>query len=142
MNSEIEIKIRTYDPTKDYPQVRKCMEDGKLFYESMDSEERLARAIAMSPGCILVADLNGLVVGSAIIQDLYGPLLFRLAVSPDQRGKGVGKKLNDAAKERAKSQGFTQAHILVAEAEPELQELYKSWGWEEGSLYRWMYADL
>lgn len=133
--------IRPYS-LKDYPQVRKNLEEGKLFYELMDSEEKFRRAVTISPGCIIVAELRGEVVGSVIVQDLYGPVFFRLAVRSEHRGKGIGKLLNEAAKKRTKDLGYSQAHILVEEEKTELRKMYQRWGYKEDGLYRWMYINL
>ena len=133
--------IRPYS-LKEYPQVRKNLEEGKLFYELMDSEEKFKRAVTISPGCIIVAELHGEVVGSVIVQDLYGPVFFRLVVRSEHRGKGIGKLLNEAAKKRAKDLGYNQAHILVAEEKTELKKMYQRWGYKEDGLYRWMYINL
>ncbi len=141
MNQAESPLIRPYT-SDDYAGLRALLQQVHLFYEEMDSKERLGHAIKSSPGSIIVAEHKTTVVGSIVVQDQYGPMLFRLAVAPEHRGKGIGKTLNDAALSRLKEKGFKQAHILVAADKADLQELYHSWGYEDGNLYRWMYINL
>ncbi len=137
----VDIKIRPYI-LLDYPSVKQNLIEGNLFYENMDAEERLAEKIQRSPDSILVAVLDGRVVGNVlIIEDGWGPFLFRLAVSQSFREKGIGTKLLEEAENKLKDKGYKEVHILVGENESELQEYYAKRGYKEGNLYRWMYKE-
>lgn len=133
--------IRAYQ-SNDYSELKALLQQAHLFYEEMDSEDRINHANAVSPGSIIVAEYNETLIGSVIVQDQYGPMLFRLAVAQNHRGEGIGRALNNAALNRLKQKGFKQAYILVAEDKNDLQELYHSWGYRDGNLYRWMYINL
>lgn len=141
MNQAAKLVIREYKKN-DYPGLKTLLQQTHLFYKEMDSEDRINHANTVSPGSIIVAENNGTTVGSIIAQDQYGPMLFRLAVTQNQRGKEIGRTLNNAALKRLRQKGFKHAHILVAADKTNLQELYHFWGYKDGSLYRWMYIDL
>lgn len=71
------IHIRPYT-TNDYTWVRRNMEEGGLYYPEIDAEQKLNEKITRNPGSILVAELNGAVVGNILImEDLMGTILFQ-----------------------------------------------------------------
>jgi GNAT superfamily N-acetyltransferase len=55
-----------------------------------------------------------------------------LAVDPQQRSRGVGKQLLDAAKEWGRSRGATHLELDSAEARADAHRFYE----REGSSYR------
>ncbi|OGH21610.1 MAG: hypothetical protein A2629_01760 [Candidatus Levybacteria bacterium RIFCSPHIGHO2_01_FULL_41_15] len=137
----LNIEIRSYVPS-DYPSVKKNLTEGGIYDENMDAEERLTEKIQRNPDSILVAVLDGQVVGNVLImEDGWGPLLFRLAVGQSFREKGIGTKLLEEAENKLKDKGYKEVHILIGENESELQEYYAKRGYKEGNLYRWMYKE-
>lgn len=137
-----DVIVRSYEP-KDYSDVRQNLEEGELFYEEMDAEERLNEKIRRNPGSILVAETDGKVVGNVLfMEDGWGPFAFRLAVRREYRGRGVGTQLMKSAEDALKDKGYPEVHILVGENETELKEYYAKMGYKKGKLYRWMYKDL
>ena len=57
--------------------------------------------------------------------------LDSLAIEPEYRGHGLGKKLMQAAIEYGKEHGYARFALLVALEKPRLKEYYSSLGFEE-----------
>ena len=134
------IQIRNYQPT-DFAQVRDILEQGGLFYEQIDNANALEKKVKQAPDTIIVAVDDGRVVGTeVIIPDLF-PFLFRLAVHPDFRKRGIGKQLMQRGEEILRSKGYDHVNILEASNDLELQEYYKKHGYEKGNTYTWMYKE-
>lgn len=132
------VSIRNYSST-DYGQVKKLLVDGGLYYEPMDSEERLQEKISKEPSSIFVAEEFDRVVGTAsLMEDGRMAFIFRLAVNPSNRSKGIGKALMEEAERELFRRGYKEINILVEEENPELQEYYRRQGYEKGTAYRWM----
>lgn len=56
-----------------------------------------------------------------------------LAIEPEYRGNGLGKKLMEAAMRQGKELGYDKHALLVAEEKPRLKEYYASLGFEEAN---------
>ena len=134
------VEIRNYTPL-DFPQVKEILKEGKLFYEQIDNAEALEKKVKQAPDTIIVAVENGRVIGTeVIVPDLF-PFLFRLAVHPDFRKRGVGRKLMQRGEEILKSKGYDHVNILVTSNDLELQEYYQQQGYEKGNTYTWMFKE-
>lgn len=131
------MEIRTYQ-NEDYAAVRDILEKGGVFWEKSDSEEYLRRKSEENPDSMLVATEDGRVVGTVFAVFDFMPFLFRLAVHPDYRRRGVGTELMQRAEEAIQGKGYNRANILIAADDTELQEMYERMGYEKGHLYRWM----
>ena len=59
--------------------------------------------------------------------------LDSLAVDPEYRGNGLGKKLMQSAIEYGKELGYDKYALLVAVEKPRLKEYYSSLGFEEAN---------
>jgi predicted N-acetyltransferase YhbS len=134
------IHIRPYT-TNDYTLVRRNMEEGGLYYPEIDAEQKLNEKITRNPGSILVAELNGAVIGNVLImEDGWGPFFFRLAVAKDYRGKGVGSRLLEEVVRVLAEKGYQEVYCLVNDGDTELKLYYKKRGFEEGDKpYRVMF---
>ena len=64
--------------------------------------------------------------------------LFRLAVHPEYRGKGIGKALMQRGEEILRGKGCNHVNIIVASDDTELQSYYERQGYEKGNVYVWM----
>ena len=131
------VQIRNYQ-ISDYQQVREILEKGNLLWELSDNEQALERKIQQRPDSILVAVEDGRVVGTQFIIEDFLPLLFRLSVHPDYRGKAIGKTLMKRGEELLKQKGYNHVNILVASNDTELQNYYEKQGYEKGNSYVWM----
>ena len=98
------ITIRRYK-LPDYPGVKQNLIEGKMFYETIYSEAKMRTKIGNDPESILVAEVNGEVVGNVYIVSDWGPLLFGLAVRKSCRNRGIGKRLVEEATKILKSKG-------------------------------------
>lgn len=136
------ITLRAYKP-RDYAQLKKNLQNAKMYWDDMDSKKLLQRMMRKDPEAIIVAEDKRKVVGSVYFIDLgFTAMMWRLNVTPDYQKKGIGKKLIGEVKQRAKKRGFTQVHFTVHEEQKELIEWYQRNGAWKGSAYRWMGIDL
>ena len=107
---------------------------------------RLREAIASGASEVLVADVDGAVVGICTVYLDLDSVRFGqrawvedLAVDPERRSGGVGKQLLDAAKDWGRSRGATHLELDSGEARADAHRFYEreqpSWrstcfGWE------------
>jgi len=135
------VEIRSYQTT-DYLAVRRILEAGKLFWGVSDSREGLRRKIQDDPDSILVAVEDEIVVGAQFIMTDFMPFLFRLAVDPEYKERGIGTELMQRAEELLRGRGHNHVNILVLSTDTKLQETYRRRGYENGREYRWMTKEL
>ncbi len=102
-----------------------------------DSLESVRRTFSMG-GRLLVLESGGRIVGSAWISDdgrrLY---LHHMAVRPELQGRGLGKRLMEAAVSVARERGM-QMKLEVSEANAGAIALYRKYGFETLEGYRTM----
>ncbi len=81
-------------------------------------------------GCIVVALLNGRVVGTCAVipVDHHTVELAKLAVEPGLRGHGLGRRLTEAAIERARKMGATRIELVSNNRLDAAVKLYESLG--------------
>ena len=79
-----------------------------------DSAQAIAALIARDPEALILALDEGTVVGSVIAGwDGWRCHLYRLAVAPTHRRRGLGRTLIEAAEERFARLGGTRADAMV-----------------------------
>jgi ribosomal protein S18 acetylase RimI-like enzyme len=82
---------------------------------SEDRPEAVARLIALDPEALQVAELDGELVGAVIAAwDGWRGNIYRLAVDPDHRRKGIGQALVGAGEESLRHRGARRVTALVA----------------------------
>jgi len=134
---ENKINIRNYSHA-DYEQVKRILVDGGLFYQPLDSSQRLEEKILRDPSSILVAEESDRVVGTvSLMEDSRMAFIFRLAVNPENQNRGLGKALMSEAEKELFRRGHREINILVEEDNIGLQEYYEKQDYGEGNLYRW-----
>jgi ribosomal protein S18 acetylase RimI-like enzyme len=80
-----------------------------------DSPERVAQLVADDPEALLLAELDGELVGAVIgAWDGWRGNFYRLAVLPEHRRRGIGRRLVSAAEERLRARGAPRITALVA----------------------------
>lgn len=133
------VSIRPYSP-EDCASIKQILEDGGLFYEKIDNEERMREKVARDPQSILVATEASQIIGTvSLMEDGRMAFIFRLGVKAEHRGHGVGTALMVEAEHILHERGYDEVHILVAQEDTELQGYYERIGYERGHAYQWMH---
>jgi ribosomal protein S18 acetylase RimI-like enzyme len=98
---------------------------------STDSAEVLNSLVAHHPGALVVAEVNGRIVGTVIAGwDGWRGSVYRLAVGPDQRRSGLGQALLRAAEDRLTALGARRLHAIVVEANDNAVAFWTASDWE------------
>lgn len=87
-------------------------------------------------GFFLVARLGGDLGGGVGVRPLAGEgrhlgEVKRLWVRPDQRRRGLARRLMAALEDHARDHGFDQLYLETGVAQPEAIAFYRSTGWTE-----------
>lgn len=79
-----------------------------------------------------VAELEGQVVGGVTLRDLGGGLarLGHLALQPEARGTGAGRRLVENVLEAARAAGYERVELMTFSALTDARELYLRAGFE------------
>lgn len=131
------MRVRNYK-TADYEQLKALYLDsstfGGQFDEARDAADRLRKKIEADPNAILVAELDGKLVGSvSLIDDGRVAWLFRFAVQKDQTE--ALKALHDKAIDTLRSRGHTQVLVYTPVGNTELDNRYEQLGFTKGGDY-------
>ena len=101
-------------------------------WEAARASTRLERLVAADDATMLVADVDGEVVGICSIYLDIASVRFGqrawvedLAVHPEHRSAGHGKALLDAAKDWARSRGATHLELDSGEARADAHRFYE-----------------
>lgn len=91
--------------------------------------------------CMLVADLDGQVVGMCSAQSMVstaegGPvaLIEDMVVLPDYRGMGIGRQLMQTMESWAREQGITRLQLLADRTNFSALDFYDKLGWHPTQL--------
>jgi GNAT superfamily N-acetyltransferase len=84
-----------------------------------DDAPAVERLLRHDSGALLLAELDGQIVGTAIAAwDGWRGHIYRLAVLPEHRLKGVGRRLVAAGHQRLRALGATRVNATVGEHDP------------------------
>jgi ribosomal protein S18 acetylase RimI-like enzyme len=98
---------------------------------STDSADALAGLLRRDPGALLVAEEDGRIVGSVIAGwDGWRGSVYRLAVSPHHRRRGLGRALLRAAEDRLAGLGGRRFHAIVVESNRDGMAFWTATDWE------------
>jgi ribosomal protein S18 acetylase RimI-like enzyme len=98
---------------------------------STDSAEALDALLRHDPGALIVAEADGLIVGSVIAGwDGWRGAIYRLAVGPAYRRRGLGQSLLRAAEERLTGLGGRRLHAIVVESNVNAVAFWDATDWE------------
>jgi ribosomal protein S18 acetylase RimI-like enzyme len=96
-----------------------------------DDAESLARLIAHDPGALLVGETDGRVVGSIIAAwDGWRGSIYRLAVAPSHRRKGLGRALLGEAERRLSAFGAVRLQAVVVSTDARATPFCRVSGWD------------
>lgn len=136
------MNIRDYGDS-DYEAVRTNLQEGSLIDPVADTREKLLEKITRNPGSIIVAEDESRVVGNVfLVEDGWAAFVFRLAVHPTYRGRGIGSLLMTEAERRLRERGVSEVAIFVNDADEELKRYYQKRGFIATGSYRFMYKPL
>jgi ribosomal protein S18 acetylase RimI-like enzyme len=95
-----------------------------------DTPESLTRLLADAPRGLLVAEIGGAIAGVVIAGwDGWRGNLYRLAVDPAHRRKGVGRALVVAAEAELRARGAGRITALVAHDDEVAAALWRATGY-------------
>ena len=79
-----------------------------------DSREGIARYLARNPGTCFVAEEEGKILGVIMAgHDGRRGFIYHAAVSPQQRGAGIGRMLAERALEALRAEGISKAAVVA-----------------------------
>ena len=107
-----------------------------------DSVEVVRNLISRDPDAILLVKIDGLVVGSVIAGwDGWRAHLYRLAVHPDYRRRGIARSLLDVAEGRLRELGAGRFDAMVLEGNDLGAAAWAGRGYSsQGQWRRWVKA--
>jgi ribosomal protein S18 acetylase RimI-like enzyme len=135
----------TIDFYKDdfYEDVKKILQECKLYDEVWESRENLKRKIKMDPESILIAKDKNKIIGCTFLVDGgWTAFIFRVGVSESYRKRGIGSKLLQKAEEIIKKKGFKEVELLVDSKNNTLKSWYDKKSYLSASDWTFMYKKL
>lgn len=132
MTSVLPITLREMTMA-DYPAVR-AMWDAEpgIKVSGVDEPEPIQRLLERSPGISLVAERDGVIVGSVLgSQDTRRGYVHHLVVAPTARGTGLGRRLMEEVLARFAAAGIPKVHLFVLKTNPDVESFYRHLGWTE-----------
>lgn len=79
-----------------------------------DTEELVKQLVDKDPESLIIAELDRRIVGTIIAGwDGWRANLYRLAVDPEYRGRGIARLLLERAETRLRDLGATRFHAMV-----------------------------
>jgi ribosomal protein S18 acetylase RimI-like enzyme len=111
-STEVSIRIGT---DGDIPDVLEFWRHAETAPSATDDPEGLSVLLAAVPYALLVAECNGLIIGAVIATfDGWRGNMYRLAVLPEHRRRGVARSLVHEGERRLRSVGAMRITALVA----------------------------
>jgi len=96
-----------------------------------DDEESIRALIAHNPEAVLVAEKGAELIGSLVAAfDGWRGTLFRLAVLPAQRRRGVGRALVAEGERRLRERGAARINLYAIRAEAAALDFWSAVGYE------------
>ena len=116
----------------DGPAVLSLWRDSEAHPSSTDDLESLERLFMEHPGALIVAEEDGVVVGSVIAGwDGWRGSIYRLAVAPSHRRHGLGGRLVTEAEARLASLGAVRLAAIVLGSDEQATSFWRADDWVE-----------
>jgi ribosomal protein S18 acetylase RimI-like enzyme len=95
-----------------------------------DRRVDVERVLEQEPGALILAEQDGAIVGTVIAgSDGWRGSLWRLAVHPGHRRRGLGKQLVQAAEDRLRALGIPRVQALVGRDDEDAAAFWTSAGY-------------
>ncbi len=125
--------IRQFRFPEDYPAVRALWEGAGpgINLRRSDEPQELEKKLARDPDLFLVAEAEGLIVGSVVGGfDGRRGMIYHLAVAPGYRRRGLGQALMDEVEQRLRQKGCIRCYLMVTKDNPDAVPFYEKRGWQ------------
>lgn len=102
-----------------------------------DNAESISRILEREYAAFLVAEIDGKIVGSIIATfDGWRGIVYRLAVHPDHRRKGIAAELTKKAEECFARWGVQRVIAIVDTSRPSAMNFWKTAGYTNDGMTR------
>jgi len=120
---------------KEAAQAAALWEESGLVRAWNDPQADIEAALACATSTILAARDGGRVVGTVMAgYDGHRGWLYYVAVSPSQRGRGLGRALMTAAEQWLAEQGARVIRLMVRAENEGVTSYYRSLGYEDSNM--------
>ncbi len=105
-----------------------------------DSDAAVERLLVRDPASVIVVELEDRIVGTVIAGwDGWRAHLYRLAVAPQSRGRGIGRRLLGHAEQRLRDLGATRLDAMVLDGNETGAAVWRAAGYvPQGEWSRWV----
>jgi ribosomal protein S18 acetylase RimI-like enzyme len=106
--------------------------DAEIEPSHTDDVKSLVQLIEHDPKALIVAEADGRIVGSVVAAwDGWRGSIYRLAIAPRDRRRGLGRRLVREAEERLAEAGATRLQAVVVESDLQATGFWRASGWEQ-----------
>jgi ribosomal protein S18 acetylase RimI-like enzyme len=100
--------------------------------DNVESVESVQRLIERDPAALIVVEVDHRLIGSVIAGwDGWRGSIYRLAVVPEHRRRGLARQLVRRAEERLAHAGAVRCQAIVVETEDQAVAFWPASGWEQ-----------
>jgi predicted N-acetyltransferase YhbS len=140
------MQIRNYNHETDYEAVTALLHDsstyGGEFDAARDTKEKIDALEAQKPGSVLVAEVDGLVVGTVtLFEDGRSAWLYRFAVRVEYEPAATAA-LWTQAKANMKARGHSQVLVYAPAGNENFKQRYNQLGFATGGDYTAYFQDI
>jgi ribosomal protein S18 acetylase RimI-like enzyme len=97
-----------------------------------DDPDAVGALLERDPGALLVAETSGRIVGTVIAAwDGWRGSVYRMAVAPECRRDGLGRRLLDEAEQRLRRVGARRMHAIVVGTDAQALGFWEASDWDQ-----------